>query len=432
MFKYLKQVIGANALLRLTSYNAMAVFVRIVTGLITSKLIAFYLGPQGMALLGELRNFLSSVQSVCTLGFLDGVVKYVSEFRTNKKELKKILSTAYYVGFIGAILTGFTLYIGASYWNTLIFKNDYDFTYVFEIMAFSVPLYALNMFCIAILNGFAKYKIIIQLNIATNLIGVFITAALIIFFNIDGAFLAAILVPAIALVLTIILIINRKNFIKYIKTEKISKAYIIKYSSYMAMTVFSSMVSPWVYIAIRRRIIDIDGIENAGLWDAMLRLSDYYLMFVTTILTLYILPKLSRLQTDIAFRREIFNYYKTILPLFAGGLIVIYFLRGFIINLLFTPDFLAMKSIFIWHLLGDLIRVASIVLGYQFIAKNMLKHFIITQIISLSVIYFSSIYFIDQYGFVGASMGHAFSFAFHLLMMLFIFRKQLFFKLQPE
>ncbi len=432
MFKYLRQLIGGNILLKITSFNSIAIGVRIVVGLITSKIIAYYLGAQGMALLGDLRNFFSSVQSVSTLGIYNGLVKYIAEYKNAKKEMKKILSTAYYMGFIAAMLTGFVLYFWAADWNRLVFKGDYNFTYIFEVMALVVPLYALNMFCLAIINGFTKYRFIIKLNITSNVVGLFVTIFLILKYHTDGAFIAVVLTPALSLVITAVLLINRRNLTGLIKSSKINKGYIKRFASYTGMTLFSAMVSPWVYIGIRQHIIDTDGIVNAGYWDAMLRLSDYYLMFVTTVMTLYILPKLSEVRTSKGFRAEIFNFYKTLLPLFAAGLIVIYLFRRIIIRIVFTEDFLEMEPIFSWQLLGDLIRVASIVIGYQFIAKNMFWHFIITQIISLTTIYFSSTYFIDQYGFVGASMGHAVSFAIHLSMMFFIFRKELFFKLPQD
>jgi len=84
-----------------------------------------------------------------------------------------------------------------------------------------------------------------------------------------------------------------------------------------------------------------------------------------------------------------------------------------------------MNTLFIWQLSGDFFRVASLVIAYQFIAKNKFWAFIITQIISLSVIYFSSTLLVSEYGFVGASMGHLVSYIIYFLMLLVIFRKSL-------
>ena len=161
----------------------------------------------------------------------------------------------------------------------------------------------------------------------------------------------------------------------------------------------------------------------------MIRISDYYFKFVATLMTLYLLPQLAKASTNELFRKEVFGFYKTILPLFTLGLILVFFLRHFIIQLIYTDDFLAMGSIFKWQLLGDFFKVASIVVGYQIISKNMLKLFLFTEVISLVIIYGASTYFITSYGFVGAAMGHCLTYFVHLCMLLFIFRRALFGKL---
>lgn len=426
MFKYLRQLIGGNVLLKITSVNSLAIAVRICAGLVTSKVIAFYAGPQGMALLGDLRNFLTSTQSISTLGISNGIIKYTAELKSQSKAIIQVLSTSFYLLAIATIITALTLYLGAEYWNTLVFKGDYDFVEGFKALAFLLPLFILNAFCLAVLNGYGKFKSIIYLNVTTNIVGLIITVSLIYYYQIAGALYALIIVPAIALLITTMALLRYRSTVSLIQVRSFKWDYFKKLGSYTGMTLFSAMVSPWVYIAIRQHIINTEGLIQAGYWDAILRISDYYLMFVTTILTLYILPRLASLKTGRDFKKEILNFYKTILPIFFLGLVVIYVCRNWIIQLIFTDAFLEMEPIFFWQLLGDLIRVASIVIAYQFIAKNMFWHFIITQIISLTIIYLSSRFLIDLYGFVGASMAHTLSYACYFVVLLVIFRKPLF------
>ena len=68
---------------------------KIATGLITSKVLAIFVGPSGMALAGNLKNFMTSVESIATLGFQNGIVKYVVEHKENEAEFKKIISTVF-------------------------------------------------------------------------------------------------------------------------------------------------------------------------------------------------------------------------------------------------------------------------------------------------------------------------------------------------
>ena len=80
---------------KVTSLNSFSVGLKIGIGLITSKILAVFVGPGGMALVGNLRNFLTSLESISTLGFQNGIVKYVAENQRNKSEFQKILATVF-------------------------------------------------------------------------------------------------------------------------------------------------------------------------------------------------------------------------------------------------------------------------------------------------------------------------------------------------
>jgi PST family polysaccharide transporter len=75
---FIKRIIKTD-LFKITSLNSFSVLLKIGIGLITSKLLAVFVGPSGMVLVGNLRNFLTSLESISTLGFQSGIVKYVAE-----------------------------------------------------------------------------------------------------------------------------------------------------------------------------------------------------------------------------------------------------------------------------------------------------------------------------------------------------------------
>ena len=75
------------------SLNTISVLIKISIGFITSKVIAVFVGPSGMAFVGNLRNFITSIESIGMLGFQNGIVKYVSEYENDEIRLKKLLST---------------------------------------------------------------------------------------------------------------------------------------------------------------------------------------------------------------------------------------------------------------------------------------------------------------------------------------------------
>ena len=78
---------------------------------------------------------------------------------------------------------------------------------------------------------------------------------------------------------------------------------------------------------------------------------------------------------------------------------------------------------FFWQLVGDFLKVASWILGLQFFAKKMTKAFILTEILSLVILYFSSFYFVSIFKTEGVVIAHAFTYFMYLLVLGIYFRK---------
>ena len=218
----------------------------------------------------------------------------------------------------------------------------------------------------------------------------------------------------------------------YLKISDFSFTVLNNLSPYMIMALVSSIAIPIVLIIIRNYLITEIGLKEAGYWQAMNRVSDYYLMFINSLMVLYILPRFAEINTKKEFRKEVFSFYKTIMPIFALILLVIYLSRSLLVSLLFTQDFQPVEELFGYQILGDFMRVLSMVIAYQFLAKKMFAHFIVLEIFLFVIIYFTSIYFIDLYGLKGAVMGHCLSYIMHFGIILLIFGSSLFGVLSDE
>jgi len=58
------------------------------TGLVSTSVVAKILGPTGVALLGNFRNFITSLETISVLGFGNGIVKYAAQHNKNENEFK--------------------------------------------------------------------------------------------------------------------------------------------------------------------------------------------------------------------------------------------------------------------------------------------------------------------------------------------------------
>lgn len=418
--------INKNVLVKVTSLQSVSVLIRVIAGVLVSKAIAIFVGPVGLALIGNLRNFVSSFQTVAILGFYNGAVRYISDFKDDVLELSKTISTIFYAGFISTILVSFLCYFNADLINNIIFPTYSNYAYIIKVFAIVLPFYALNMFSFSIMNGFSKYKILIIINIIGQVLSVSIALLLIYQNKIDGALISVVIAEALIFLITLVGIINRRSLVSVIQVKNVSFSFLKKMSSYSLMALFTAVILPLVAIAIRSYIIENIGYKDAGFWEAMTRISKYYLMFVTSLMALYILPRFSEIDDVKEFKKEVFSFYKTVMPILAISLIIIYLLKPYIVTAVFSDEFAPVTDLFLWQLLGDFVKVLSIVIAYQFLAKKMFWHYILTEAFLVVILYITSIYFIDMLGVEGAVVAHFVSYLMYYGIILLIFGSSLF------
>ena len=423
--------IGEHVVFKVAHLNTATIITKIIAGILTSKAIAIFIGVEGMALIGNLRNFMTAIQTFSFLGFYNGLVKLISEVKNDAFKLSQTLSSAYYLGFVATFSMAFLSYYNAEYINDFLFSANYNYTYVIQIMALALPFYALNMFSFSIMSGFSKFKLLLIINSIGQVLGLSVTLLLIYQNNIDGALLAAVIAPSLILLITLVGFINQRSLVSSVKISNISVDVLKKFMPYALMALVTAIAIPMVSILIRNYISVEVGIKEAGQWEAMQRISDYYLMFINSLMTLYFIPRFIEIDSKTEFRNEVFNFYRTTMPIFGGGLIVIYLLRSYVVTLIFSDAFEPTKDLFLWQLLGDFVKVLSVVIAYQFIAKKMFLHVIIIQVFLVIVMYVSSVYLIDIFGVQGAVIGHFVSYLMHYGIILLIFGSSLF-KVLPE
>lgn len=418
--------INTNVLFKVVNLHTASIITKIIAGILTSKAIAIFIGVEGMALIGNIRNFLSAIHTISILGIYNGLVKLISEVKDDALKLSKTISTAYYVGFVSTLLVAFICYYNAESINEFLFSANYNYAYIIKILALALPFYALNMFSFSIMNGFSKYKILLIINIIGQILGLLVTLILIYQNNIDGALISAVISPSLIFLITFVGFVNQRTLISSVKITNVSLDVLKKFSPFAIMALVSAIALPFMSIIIRNYIIDEVGIKEAGYWEAMHRVSDYYLMFIMSLMSLYILPRFNEIDNDKEFRKEVFSFYKAVIPVFGLGLILIYLLRSIIVSVIFSEAFKPVEALFGWQLLGDFVKVLSFVIAYQFIAKKMFWHFVIIELFLVVIMYFSSVYLIDVFGVKGAVIGHFVSYVMHFGIILLIFGSSLF------
>jgi PST family polysaccharide transporter len=423
--KHIKNIL-CKELFKVSSLNSISLLIKIAVGFISSKVIAVFIGPSGMALVGNFRNFITSIENFGMLGFQNGIIKYVAEYENDEIRLKKLLSTSV-ISILAAtlLLSGFLLFF-STYLNDEIFGANFHYKSIFSAFAMSLPWYMASLFLVSVLNGFGAFRKVIRINIYGNLLGLILSLLLIYYYHTFGALLSVILAPSLLFFITLFHVNSTVAFSKLISLNTYDFSIIKDLSEYSLMALVSSVFGPLVYLSIRNNVIETLGIEKAGYWEAMFRISSYYMLFLATILTVYFLPKLSK-ACDNKETKSIFrSYFKGIFPFFAIGLFILYCTKDFIIPIIFTKAFVPVSDLFFWQIISDLLKALSLILGYQFFAKKLTKAFIVFELFSLFVLWLSSNYFITVFDIQGIVIAHAVTYAIYLITLLVYFRKIIF------
>ena len=411
-----------NPLIKVLSLNSVSVGVSFVLGLLSSKIISVFLGPSGMALMGSFRNFTAMIKSIATLGMNTSVVKLIVENKEDKEEVSIIYSTFFGV-FLGlAIVLGVSVAL-CSIWisNWIFFTNSY--TTPIQFFGLMLPLIVINVFWTSVYNSFEKFKHIISIQIISNLIIFASTAYLIWQNNIQGGLLSVAVGEVIMFFVTYLFIRKTFSEFKFDYHQIEFKKYLSDMQRFSIMALLSAVLVPLTLILIRDNIVSVHSIQEAGIWDGVNRLSSFYMLIFNTGLSMYYMPKLASLKTDSEFKMELKSYFKTLVPLFIGMILVILILKSYIIQLAFTKEFNKINSILIWQLLGDFFRIMTLAFGFQILVKSMLKkYFIIEFVFNFSFLILAYLW-IPSRSSEGVVQAYLAANVVSFLIILFMFRK---------
>lgn len=424
MFKKLFQRVLANQLIKVSLLSGIGNFVRLLTNLISSKVLAVYTGPAGIAMLGQLNNLVLILMPFSTGGINTGIIKYVSEYKDDYKELRKLIGTGITIVLFSSVLVAvFTLLFSSALCQK--FFGDQQYRFIFIVLAFTLISYSGNNFIVSIINGFGVYKTLVQVNIYSSIFGLILTLTLSLIWSIKGALLAYILAQGSLFFLVIFMIQKYKWKVFLIPQLTVNKQMAINLFKFSLMALVTALTAPICQLIIRHIIIDNASIEEAGLWDAVNRLSYMSITLMTASLSVYYLPKISGLRTASAIKLEILKSYKIIMPVAGILLFGIYLFRTLIIKVVFTDKFLPVQE-FMWiQLIGDFFKIGSLLLYYTIIARAKMKLYIAAEIISL-VLYLSLVYayiYVYGYSLSGVFIAYALSFLVYWLALISLHKK---------
>ncbi len=393
-----------------------------VTGLAINKAISIYIGPSGLALIGQFQNFMELVMTMAQGAINSGVTKYTAEYGKESDHIPLLFSTASKIILSASFFVGIVVVTFSNEASIRFLKNE-EYQYIFVVFGFTVVLFAINSFLLAIINGLKEVKTWVKISIVQSAYGLIFTTSLIVWFGLDGALLALATNQSIIFLIVLWMlrkhpIITLSNFRKRFDSPEAKKL-----AKFALMALVSAIAAPISQLLLRNHIGGSLDWNQAGYWQAIWHISSMYLLVIVSTISIYYLPRLSEITNKAELRQELLKGYQILLPLVAILSIMIYMLKDYIIILLFTEEFLPIKELFLWQLIGDVIKISAFLLSYLMIAKAMAKVFIVTEIIfSINFVMLGFI-FINSHGLIGITYAFALNYFMYLITMIFVTRK---------
>ena len=407
--------------LKTSMLSAISAVIKLLSGVVINKIIAVYIGPSGIALIGQFQNLFGIVTTIGNGAINSGVTKYVAEY--NEKDQKKrdaIISASLNITFLVSLFIGAILFFASSLISDWILKTT-EYHMVFKVFGITLVLIGTNTVILSIINGLKQIKLFIFVNITGSLLSLIITSILTIKFNLWGALISLVLVQGLLIFISLPIAVKKLK-IRFTLDFTISKEFYRRLFAFSLMSITAILSSSISQISIRNHLIEEFSMQEAGYWQSVWMISSMYLMVLTTALTTYFLPRMSELTNTFDLRKEIFSGYKIIVPFVLVTATSIYFMRDIIIQLLFTKEFYPMRELFFYQLTGDFLKMCSWVLAYLMVAKGMTKAYIITEIIFAATFYISVLVFTKYFGLIGVTQAYALNYFLYLLVVAYMFR----------
>lgn len=398
-------------LIKTSFLSALAAVVKMLTLLSINKLLAIYVGPGGYAAIGQFQNAIQIFVTFASGALNSGVTKYTASNRDLPSAQHTYWSTAFAISVLGCIFFAiFIIYFSKEL--ALVFFKDVQFYSLFFWLSAGLFFLVVNSLLLAILNGKREIRIYVASNIFGSLLSLIFTCVLVYFFGLYGALVSLAIYQSFSFFITVFLCFRTRWFSfshLFLGIDKNAAKGLAKFS---LMAVVSAICTPLCNFLIRNHIGVNVSWEAAGYWEAVSRLSFAYLMVITTTLGVYYLPKLSELH-DSKLKTEMIYGYKIILPFAAISSLAIYLLRDDLIALLFSKEFAPASELFGWQMIGNCLKIGSLIMSYLILSRAAAKIFIFSEIAFSIVLVSLSVCLVDTLGLQGVAVAYALSYGFY-------------------
>jgi PST family polysaccharide transporter len=349
----------AGTLKSAVKWSAGSTVVRLVCGFISIKVTAVYVGPAGLALIAQLSNFYSLLQTTASNALDSAVVKMTAEAeQTQPERASGVIGTAL------RLVLGIGLFLAAAVFAFRRHLADWllggeRFAPLLILAAIVLPIGMMGQLFTALFQARRRFELVSGVGIVVTVAGaaVFVISAWL--FGLWGALIAT--VAVIPLTFLVASWLGHRDpttrLLTFWPTARFR--YVRPILGFYPMLLVHSAALPLALVVVRSLLIGNFGETQAGLWQATVRLSDMYTMIFLTVLSMYSLPTLAAARSENEFASVLRRLVALCIAAMVPTVAVLLAARDLIISIVFTSEFSTVKDLWVWRLVGDVFFIAG-------------------------------------------------------------------------
>ncbi len=388
-------------LLKTSVLSAIETVIKLSAGFLVLKYLSVKTGPEGIATFGQFQNFVAAATTMCSGAFVTGLVRFVSESH-HKNESKPHIARAMGLASVLLVLSAIPMLLVPDRISQLIFGSS-TFAWAFVCLALAMPFNVFFQIIMAVLNGAGHVKTLIISKSASSILLLGLSLILVTALGLAGGLASLVMAPASAIFVTVVLISRLPDIDWSWFKPQFDRQTLRQFAPFWLMSMTTVISTPVVLISIRTFVGDNLGWVNAGYWEASWRISELYLLVITTGLSVYYVPELSRAEDNFVERHLVLRTIA--FAVFTSGTLAtaIYLLRDVVIMVMFSGKFAPVEGIIAPQLFGSVVRIGCWVIAYHMIVRGKVWWMICSELFFGLSLYFGSAYLSKRFGLIGLS-----------------------------
>jgi PST family polysaccharide transporter len=348
--------------------------------MLTTKIFAVILGPNGIGLLAQLRQFVQLTNVLSVMGGQTPLVQGVASRPDEQRDAFKVMVGIFFAA--STLLLALTVLIFSHPIAAYVFGESMEWGGIVRLLAVAIIFGTLSSYFSGILNGhrlIGRLAVIAMAGPAVNAMLAYPVSILVgkgYVMTFAWLFIASSVVSA----LLAVFFCWREKLLPHLRLAfqwNDAKDFFLL----AGVLLVSGVLASGGLLLVRSTVAGSMGLAAAGHFDAAWSICMTYIMLVLGALGSYYMPTLIAIR-DIQARREEIERTLRFVLMFVTPLIVFMVLfKPLILSLLYSDEFMPALPVIQWMLLGDFFKASAWVLAMPMLSFAEKRIFLVTEIV---------------------------------------------------